>query len=352
MKNKDAILSCLKKEFELRSQYFNGLNTKITTIYFGGGTPSVLNIDEINALIEELSKHFNLNEIEEITFECNPDDLTIQKLKEIKNTSINRLSIGIQSFRDVDLTSMNRAHNSKEALQSVRWARDMGFDNITIDLIYGFPNMTLNDWQFNLDIAEKLNIPHLSCYALTVEKKTSLHHFIQKGIIKELDEKTIIEQFDLLMAWADQRGMLHYEISNFANTGYLAKHNTNYWKDIPYIGFGPSAHSYNGNTRSWNVANNSKYIKALINNELPIINEQLGIRDKYNEYVLKGLRTIWGIKSSRLNSFGNKAKNVFMSNVKPYINSGHIRITDSGWVLTQSGKYLADRISSDLFWCE
>lgn len=350
MKNKDEILKCLLHEFELRNNFFGADNTQIDTIYFGGGTPSILNGYEINILIDEMSKYYNLDNVQEITLECNPDDLTKEKLSSYSRTPINRLSIGIQSFNDDDLVGLNRAHNSLEAKRCVEWAQEAGFSNITIDLIYGLPNSNQDQWQYNLDMAEKLNIPHLSCYALTIEKRTALHHFIQKGIVQPAKEEDTIQQFDQLMEWAKQQGMTHYEISNFAKNGYFAVHNTNYWKNKSYIGFGPSAHSYNGKIRSWNIANNAKYIRSLNNGILPLEEELLTIKDQFNEYILTGLRTMWGIERDRLASFGEEALIIVNSNIEAYVESGHIIDNGKRWTLSRNGKYIADRISSDLFW--
>jgi len=255
LKNKKPFLKALLKESELRRNYLG--NEKIQTIYFGGGTPSLLTKDEILFIIDELHKYHEIEPAAEITLEANPDDLSIEKIKELKQTPVNRLSIGIQSFFDEDLKFMNRTHNAEEAVSSVKASQDEGFENITIDLIYGTPTLTNENWEQNLSRALSLNVPHVSCYELTVEPNTALHSFIKKGKIGPLDEQKTAMQFEMVMNRMKAENFIHYEISNFCKEGFYSRHNSNYWSRKKYLGLGPSAHSYNGTSRQWNIANNN-----------------------------------------------------------------------------------------------
>jgi oxygen-independent coproporphyrinogen-3 oxidase len=292
VKNKDALLDALKNELIIRK---NELNTPIETLYFGGGTPSFLSYDELASLFEIVFSNYQINYDAEITLEANPDDLNLTFLKDLKKLKINRLSIGVQSFYDADLQFMNRAHSAKQAISSIKNAQDIGITNLTIDLIYGIPGLTKEKWESNLNTFLSLQIPHLSSYALTVEAKTVLAHAIKNKKIKPLDEHLAKQHFDLLKKVMSENDYMHYELSNFAKKGFLSKHNTSYWKGKQYLGIGPSAHSYNLKSRSWNIANNSKYIKALENNTLPRETENLTESMRYNEYIMTGLRTIWGV---------------------------------------------------------
>jgi oxygen-independent coproporphyrinogen-3 oxidase len=316
-----------------------------------------LSTSELNKIINKIKKYFNIAAGAEITLEANPDDLTPEKINELKDAGINRLSIGIQSFFDEDLKSMNRSHTAQQAIQGVENARSGGIENISIDLIYGLPTLTIEKWAYNLEQAFKLNIPHLSAYCLTIEKKTAFSHFLQKGKIKLPAEPEIIEQFELLMKEAGQHNLIHYEISNFCKEGLESKHNSNYWANEQYLGIGPSAHSYNGDSRQFNVANNVKYIKGINaanpDFEIEILTEE----NKFNEYVMTRLRTIWGVSPGFISKgFGEKKLNTFLSGAEPYISSGHLQWKSGGiplgqdsLILTQKGKLLADKIASDLF---
>lgn len=349
------------KEIIIRNDEFK---EPISTIYFGGGTPSLLEIDELKLLIEAIHQNFNVSKNAEFTLECNPDDLTKKKLIELKNVGVNRLSIGTQSFFDDDLQFFNRAHSSRETEKSILMSQDVGFDNITIDLIYGIPTLTPQKWEYNLKKVEELKIPHLSAYSLTVEPKTAIHHQLKTKKIQLLPEDDVIQQFNMLMDFASKNGMIHYEISNFAKEGYFSQHNSNYWKGEKYIGIGPSAHSYLNfsplergergmSKRLWNVSNNIKYINALTNNTPFFEEEIIDERTAYNEYVLTRLRTIWGIDLKYLNTnFNNNLSNYFNTEVKKYLDSNHLQKTENCITLTKKGIFIADKISSDLFFVQ
>ncbi len=323
----------------------------VSTIYFGGGTPSVLSADEIKEIIETIYEKFDVVSDAEITLEANPDDLTKEKIRELKTSAINRFSIGIQSFRDEDLLYMNRAHNSTQAEYCVKAAQDAGFENITIDLIYGTPTMNNLQWNENLTKAFALQVPHISAYSLTVELKTALASFILKGKSKNVDEQQSAEQFEILMNRAEEAGFIQYEISNFAKNNKISKHNSSYWKGIPYYGFGPSAHSFDGEKRYKNIANNSIYIKNIEEGKSISEAEELSISEKYNEYVLTSLRTIWGTNKKQIQQkFGVDFLKYFDSEMEPYLKSRHVEVKEDVVTLTKKGKLIADKITSDVFW--
>lgn len=338
------------KEIIIRNDEFK---EPISTIYFGGGTPSLLEIDDLKLLIEAIHQNFNVSKNVEFTLECNPDDLTKQKLIELKSSGVNRLSIGTQSFFDDDLQFFNRAHSAKEAEKSILMSQDIGFENITIDLIYGTPTLTQQKWKYNLKKVEELNVPHLSAYSLTVEPKTAIHHQLKTKKIQLLPEENVIEQFNTLMDFTAQIGMIHYEISNFAKEGYFSQHNSNYWKGEKYLGIGPSAHSFYGNKRFWNVSNNSNYIQSIQNNTSFFEEENIDERTAYNEYILTRLRTLWGVDLKYLNAnFNSKFYNYFNIEVKKYLDSNHLQKIENTITLTKKGIFIADKISSDLFYIE
>ena len=351
LKNKNGLLQALLQEIEIRKSFTKG--AKIKTIYFGGGTPSLLSGQELNQIFDQLNNHFTIESDAEITLEANPDDLSIQKIKELKNTPINRFSIGIQSFFDQDLQFMNRAHNSQEAQRSIKGIQDAGWNNITIDLIYGTPTLSNEMWQENLQKFKQWNIPHLSAYGLTVEEKTPLFHAIKKGTTAHVDQEKAKQQFEMLMQFAKQEELKHYEISNFAKKGFMAKHNSSYWKGDSYLGLGPSAHSFDHNKRQWNVANNSRYIKA-INQGVPLIEEEiLSEKEQFNEYIMVSLRTIWGANLDLIElRFSDFLVDYFNFSVKKWTKSGEIEQNGKIFELTQKGKILADRITSDLFYVD
>ncbi len=347
LKKKDELISALIKELELRKETLQ--NQPIETIYFGGGTPSLLTNEELSMLINEVYNNFNVIDNPEITLEANPDDLPSKRLNELTNTRINRLSIGIQSFFEDDLQSMNRAHNSEEAKECLSMATRY-FNNITIDLIYGIPNMSVEKWNENLQTAFKFGVNHISSYALTVEPKTALDSFIKKGTYPPIDEELALKHFNHLITETKKQGFVHYEISNFGKPNYYSKHNTSYWQGKPYLGIGPSAHSFNQNKRSWNVSNNTRYIKSIEQNELPSTVEILSEKDRFNEYIMTGLRTIWGISLNKIETdFGIEFKQHLLNSIKIYLESSSLEIKEDHITATQKGKFLIDGIASDLF---
>lgn len=348
LKKKEALVAMMAREIELRNTWM-GDHTLIETIYFGGGTPSLLTIPELLFLIETIYQHFKVVDQPEITLEANPDDLTPDYLHALAQTPVNRLSIGVQSFFEADLRLMNRAHNAQEALACLQLATSL-FDNITLDLIYGIPGLTHEKWLANIQTALDLGVPHISSYALTVEPKTALHSFVQKGIIPNPDDGQAQEQFLLLMDQLEAAGFVHYELSNFGKEGYFSKNNSAYWLGKPYVGIGPAAHSFNGTQRGWNVSNNTKYIQALEAHELPIELETLSLTDRYNEYVMTGLRTIWGVDLHRLETeFGPRFKTYFLQQAEAHLED-HLLFIDGDIVrTTRKGKFLSDGIASDLF---
>jgi len=348
LQNKSSFLNALKKEIALRKKYLE--NETISTIYFGGGTPSLLSKIELMDIFDTLNQHFMIHPEAEITLEANPDDLTELKINELKDTPINRLSIGIQSFYDEDLKLMNRAHSSEEALKAVKVAVENGFENIAIDLMYGIPTLTHHNWRNNLQIAFALNIKHISAYCLTVEPKTALAHQVKTGSVKNVDEQHSSEQFEIMLEAMHKNDFVQYEISNFCKEGAYSKHNSSYWLKEKYLGLGPSAHSFNGSSRQWNVSNNALYIQSLDKGELNFEKEELTINQCYNEYILTSLRTIWGIDLDYLEqAFGSRYLSFFITDAEPYIQSGHVLNEEKKIYLSDKGKLIADKISSDLF---
>ncbi len=352
IKRKDEMLTAIKRELFLRKDELN--KEQIETIYFGGGTPSLLTIDELKMLIETIYENYEVVEDAEITLEANPDDLSAKKIKELAKLPINRLSIGIQSFFEDDLKFMNRAHTAEESKKCLAEATKY-FDNITIDLIYGVPNMSNKKWLANLKLAFDFNIPHISSYALTVEEKTVLHKLIEKGKVPPIDENLALEHYNILVEETEKRGYINYEISNFGKLAYFSRHNTSYWLGYNYLGIGPSAHSFNGFERSWNVSNNTKYINALLADELPSEKEQLSEKNRFNEYIMTGLRTIWGVSFQKIEKeFGAMYLEKLKKSAERHIKAGLLEIelrSFSGKVLvtTKKGKFLADGIASGLF---
>lgn len=324
-------------------------NEIIETIYFGGGTPSRLTINDLKLLIDEVYTNYKVVENPEITLEANPDDLSEEYLIELKKIGINRLSIGIQSFFEDDLQLMNRAHNSAEAKKCLEIATQY-FDNITIDLIYGIPNMSNEKWLQNIETALSFNIPHISSYALTVETKTALHSLIQKGIIPQPDDEVAQQHFQILVDKLQENGFIHYELSNFGKENYFSKNNSAYWLGKKYIGIGPSAHSYDGEKRGWNISNNSLYIKSIQENKLPIEFEILSETDKYNEYIMTGLRTMWGVSLDKVeNEFGEKYITYLKKQAQKFIDDDLLFVEQNILKTTNKGKFLGDGIASDLF---
>ncbi len=344
---KEAMLAAICKELVLRKEEFT--NEEVATIYFGGGTPSVLEVSEIIRIIQTVYDHYRVSGAPEITLEANPDDLSKEKIKQLAATPINRLSIGVQSFFEADLKLMNRAHNAEEALQCIHEAKQY-FDNISIDLIYGIPKMSNKRWQENIDIALSLNIPHISSYALTIEPKTVLASFINKGVIAPVEDEVAEAHFVILADQLEQKGYINYEISNFGKPDYFSKNNTAYWQGKKYLGIGPSAHSYNGIRRGWNINNNSKYIKAIQHNVLPMEEELLSTTDRYNEYVMTGLRTIWGVSLCKImDDFGENYHHYILKQAQTYIAENLLFLDGDILLVSKKGRFLSDGIASNLF---
>lgn len=341
------MVAALAREMVLRKDELG--NDSIETIYFGGGTPSVLSTDEINFLIQSVYDNFTVSENPEITLEANPDDLSSQRIRELADSRINRLSIGIQSFFDDDLQLMNRAHNATEAEESLAEAAQH-FDNISIDLIYGIPGMDSAKWRQNVETALSFGIPHISSYALTVEPKTALQKMISSGQMAAPADETALEHFRILTEMLESVGYVHYELSNFGKPGFFSRNNSAYWLGKKYLGIGPSAHSYDGISRSWNIANNALYLKAIQENRLPCETEILSKTDRYNEYIMTGLRTVWGVSLDKVErEFGMDFLEYLEAQSDSFLKDELLVIENRILKTTPKGKFLTDGIASDLF---
>lgn len=365
LKYKSEMVDALVRELELRRDFLG--KASLSSIYFGGGTPSLLNENELQRIFEKIYQLFKVESDAEITLEANPDDLTKEKLKALRQTPINRLSIGIQSFGEEDLQFMNRAHHATEARLCIENALAAGFDNLTVDLIYGSPTTSDAQWVKNIQTVVDYGIPHISCYALTVEPRTALDHFVRVGKAPAVDEEQAARQFEMLIAMLRANGYEHYEISNFAKPGWYARHNSSYWTGEPYLGIGPAAHSFDGDrTRRWNVANNAKYMKILeedvahlegvphLSSDQIIWFERETLTDaqRYDEYVMTALRTIWGAKRSKIEAFGQPFATYFLREVQPFLDQNLVVEKDGVYTLTDAGKLLADFIAAELFFEE
>ncbi|MFM9948032.1 MAG: radical SAM family heme chaperone HemW [Saprospiraceae bacterium] len=348
---KEVLLNALLRELELRRDYLGDVT--IQTLYLGGGTPSLLEATELNRLFEHIYRLYRVAPDAEVTLEANPDDLTEAKIAALRQTPVNRLSIGIQSFADADLQFMNRAHNSGEAQRCIEMALKAGFHDLSLDLIYGTPGMSDQQWATNIETVLAFDVPHLSCYCLTVEPQTALDHFVKKGKARPVDDAQAARQLEYLMQRLETAGYEHYEISNFAKPGRYSRHNTNYWTGEPYLGAGPSAHSFNGVSRQWNVANNARYIRAL-EPERPdwdalFEKETLTPEQRYNEYVMTSLRTQWGCDLARIRAIDAGFEAYFLNEVTPFLEDGSVRRSDEVFFLTQKGKFVGDYVASELF---
>ena len=346
LKKKSELVDAICEELFLRK---NELKETIQTIYFGGGTPSLLTSKELQQILDAVYANFNISETPEITLEANPDDLTAAKIDRLSKSPINRLSIGVQSFFEEDLKLMNRAHNAIEAVECIAIAQQH-FNNISIDLIYGIPGLDRRRWLKNLEIAIAHNIPHLSCYALTVEPKTALESFIKKGIVPPVEDEVAQQHYELLLSEMERAGYENYEFSNFGKEGFHSRNNTAYWQGKSYLGIGPSGHSYDGKTRSWNVRNNTKYIKSINAGMLPLERETLSKTDKYNEYIMTGLRTKWGVSLEKVASdFGEEFEAYLLKQAKPQIEQKLLFVQNGVLKVTMKGKFLSDGIAASLF---
>jgi oxygen-independent coproporphyrinogen-3 oxidase len=349
LKNKLELLLAIEKELIVRKNYLSK-GELINSIYFGGGTPSILSREELSRIFDTIYSNYNISESAEITLEANPEDLNSEKLRALKNTPVNRFSIGVQSFFEDDLKFMNRAHSVQKAVASVKGAQDAGFENISIDLIYGTPTLSDEKWKQNLQTAFDLKVKHISSYCLTIEEKTALHKFVQIGKVKNVDEEKSATQFEILLEAMQKNNFVQYEISNFCSNNFYSQHNSNYWLKKKYLGVGPSAHSYNEVSRQWNIKNNALYIKGVDENKLNFEIETLTPSQNYNEYIMTGLRTMWGISLSHIeNVFGKDVLIHCKNEASKYSNSGYIDEKNNCIFLTSKGKLLADKIAADLF---
>jgi oxygen-independent coproporphyrinogen-3 oxidase len=342
-----AMIGAMMQEAVLQHDY---INEKVTTVYFGGGTPSLLKQDDLLAIIQKLRAVFTIAGEAEITLEANPDDISAENLAGWKDAGINRLSIGIQSFLEADLRWMNRAHNAVQAYTAVQLTQQAGFHNITIDLIYGTPGLSDAGWIQNIETAIGLNIPHLSCYALTVEPKTALYQLIKTKQVENVDAEKQARHFSILTSRLASVGFEHYEISNFAKPGFRSRHNSSYWQGKPYLGLGPSAHSFNGSSRQWNVANNGLYLKSIENNQVPFEQELLTPVQQLNEYIMTSLRTIEGLSLAQVTTnWGHEKAGQLLHAAQKHISAGHMVLIDHVLQLNAKGKLLADGVAADLF---
>jgi oxygen-independent coproporphyrinogen-3 oxidase len=347
MKHKNRMVAALQEELMLRK--IEGKNQRIETIYFGGGTPSVLESTAIDEIIDTIYANYEVIDDPEITLEANPDDLTPEKIESLAKTKINRLSIGVQSFFEEDLQLMNRAHNAAEAMECISLSRKR-FSNISIDLIYGIPGLTDERWRENLYKALELKVPHISSYALTVEDDTALKSFIEKGIIDAVDDEQAQRQFNILLDMMQLHSYENYEFSNFGKPGFFSKNNTAYWTGKSYIGIGPSAHSFDGKRRAWNINNNIKYLKAIEQGELPQEVERLTTVDRYNEYIMTGLRTIYGVSLTHVKKeYGVMFRDYLLKQSQSYLKDHLLYLDDDVLRVTCKGKFLSDGIASELF---
>ena len=342
-------MDAICKEIDLQKNYLE--DKDVQSIYFGGGTPSLLNSDEWEAIFEKIADHFDIARHAEITMEANPDDLTPSKLRQLQSSPFNRLSIGIQSFDEEDLRFMNRSHNALQAVECIERSRDAGFENLTIDLIYGLPGHTEEHWEGQLEQALSFNLPHISAYALTVEKETVLENWILKGKVQPLDEVLAERNYYFLDKILSRAGYQHYEVSSFAKPGHRALHNSSYWDGVPYLGLGPSAHSFNGDSRQWNVANNHLYLKAVQDGEVPCEKENLSVADQFNEAVMTGLRRAEGININLVDKrFGAEFSEHLMEEARPMLKDGRLEERDRHLYIPAHQRFFSDGIASSLFY--
>jgi putative oxygen-independent coproporphyrinogen III oxidase len=344
--NNSSFIDALLKEASLRKDYL--VNETISTIYLGGGTPSVFSIQDLGTILNHIHKLFRLAEDCEITIELNPDDVKPAYLESLKNLNINRISLGIQSWRDSDLKMLNRRHDSAQAVIALKDTLNAGFKNVTIDLIYGIPGMSLKEWESNLDFSFSFDIKHLSAYHLTFEPGTVFGKMLEKGTISEIDENDSAAQFNILIEKAESEGFIQYEISNFGKPGYFSIHNSNYWKQVSYIGLGPSAHSFNGYSRQWNIRDLKGYIKAIKSRKSFFESEELDAKTRFNEYIMTSLRTMWGIDLEYVEGMFEKEGYDYIVNLAgKFRNYGLMKLEKNSLVLTNQGKLISDNIISE-----
>jgi len=348
LKYQKKLINSINKEIEIQKNYLQ--KTTIKSIYIGGGTPSIIKSKEIHKMLTNIKKHYKVDEHTEITVECNPDDITKNKLNDYKKIGINRISLGVQSFNNKHLEFSNRTHNAQQAIKSIELILEKKFKNFSIDLIYGFPNMTPEEWEKNLEIFLKYKIPHLSAYCLTIEKKTVFYKYQKEEKIKELNQKKLINMFLYMIKKLEKNNYKQYEISNFSLRNHHSIHNSNYWKQKKYLGIGPSAHSYNKHSRQWNISNNIKYINYIKKNIIPFKVEKLSEKNKFNEYLLTSIRTSEGVNKNFINKNFNSKLNSFLEQKLKTIPKGFIINNKNNIKLTNKGKCFADKITRDLFY--
>lgn len=340
-------INAINHEARLRGNYLG--TQSVSTIYIGGGTPSVLQADEIKSILDNIVDNFKIDINPEVTIEVNPDDISDEFLEGLKKTMVNRISVGIQSWRDQDLSLMNRRHTASAAAMALEKIFNAAYENVTIDLMYGIPGMKTADWASNLDISFSYGIKHLSAYHLTIEEGTMLNRMKQKGMLTEIDEDESTAQFQLLIEKAEAAGFIQYEISNFSLPGFLSIHNSNYWKQVSYLGLGPSAHSFNGYSRQWNIRDVNKYIKAIESDSLLFDKEELDRKTRFNEYIMTSLRTMWGINLDYVEDVFDKEGYDYIRNLSgKFIDYGLMRQEKQTLVLTNQGKMISDNIISEL----
>ncbi len=347
LKNKSTVVKAMADEILLRKEFLSDKNLK--TIYFGGGTPSILSELELDDLINVIHNHFSVDENTEVTLEVNPEDVTIDKLKSWKKSTINRLSLGVQSFDDEELKWMKRSHTGAQSINSTKIAQQAGFTNISIDLIYGGPILNYEKWRSTLEIVKDLNVQHLSCYNLTAEENTLLGRNILKGKDQKINEEGSAGQFELLMDWSELSGFEQYEISNFSKHGFHSRHNSSYWTGTPYLGIGPSAHSYDGVNRSWNISNNSIYVNGIMSGQLNFSREEISEEIGYHEYMLTRLRTKWGVNTTEIEFRFPKYFAHFKQQLLKEIQCGNVSQIENKVILTRRGKLLADLVTANFF---
>lgn len=345
---KDDFVNAVCNEILLRK---DELNEPVRTIYFGGGTPSRLHVQHFRQILDAVHQHFRVNDDAEITLEANPDDLSSEYIRKLRDLSFNRISIGIQSFDDKELRFLSRRHSARQAIEAVKNCQQAGFANISIDLMYGLPRQTLEIWKRNLQQAINLDIQHISAYHLIYEENTGMHRLLSAGKIIPVHEEVSTDMFALLIDTLTEHGFEHYEISNFAKKGAYSRHNTSYWKNEPYLGLGAAAHSFDGHSRSWNISDLSAYIQSINQGDVCFENEILSTRETYNEFIMTGLRTMWGIDIEQLQlRFGKKMEIYCLQNAQKYLDNGQLKIENRHLKLTRKGIFISDGIMSDLMW--
>lgn len=349
MDQKDLYIESLCKELEFRADYLE--SELIETIYFGGGTPSQLEKDDFASIFKSINSKFTIDRNAEITLEANPDDLSVTYLEMLHEIGINRLSMGVQSFDDNQLRFLKRRHTASKAIDAIKISQQIGFENVSIDLMYGLPKLDLPTWERSIEIAIELGVQHISSYHLIYEEGTKLYQLHQKGDIKSIDEELSLEMFSTMIERLNQAGFIHYEISNFGKENFFSRHNSSYWKGKKYLGVGPSAHSFNGNNRSWNISSISQYIEGVEKNNLCLKTEALDKKERYNEFILTGMRTMWGIDTIVLESlFGKDLLLYCIKNINKYVTSGDVIINNTNYRISRKGIFISDLIMSDLMY--